>query len=136
MAGEAGDGVAFYITWHVVEWAITAGWGVGSGVAVWVWTLGGKIVRLEGELSFANENIRRLENETDLVRRTVRQIGSALDGKIAESSRELEGKIDSMRDRLEGIREELPSRNFIETQFSNLTQRIDRAVEGRRRGVE
>ena len=110
------------LTWGLIEWALTGMLSMGGAMAAWVWHLAGRVDKLETAAASERE-------ELDLMRKTIREIGTALDSKINEETERLEGRMDKVMDKVDEFRSELPSRQFIETQLNNLQGRLDRSMD-------
>lgn len=105
------EGVNFFVTWGIVEWMITSMAAAGAGVAGWVYHLGGRI--------------EQLERENKLMKEAVKGLGV----KIDDETERLESRVDRLVDKIDEIKEELPSRGFVEGQIGALVQRIDRMFD-------
>jgi hypothetical protein len=111
------DGYNLFLSSSVIEWALT---GLVTGifaVAGWVWRLGVQVDRLRAGHRATKEDI-------EAVKKSAVELGERLDHKVDEEIKNLGAKIDRIRD-------ELPSRQFIENQINNLVGRIDRVVDAK-----
>jgi hypothetical protein len=63
------------------------------------------------------------------MRMALRQLEHSLDRKIDDETKRLEDKLDRAADKIEDMRGEIPSRQFIEGQLQGLTERIDRSMD-------
>lgn len=126
-----GVGINVFLTEGMIEFALTGVVTAGIGVAGWVWTLGTRLARAEAALESSREefemrmtSIKRemdsMESEISLNRRTTLEIGKQLDAKIERSAQ-----------RLEEVKDELPSRGFIESQLQSQTSRIDQLMNAK-----
>lgn len=116
------EGVRLFVTWGLVEWVGTAMFTIGMAVFGWVWNLSGRIVVLE-------ESSRSKREELDVLRRTLREIGNALDKKIDNETERLEERMERVSNKVDDMSRELPSRAFIEGQLHSLTERLDRSMD-------
>lgn len=116
------EGITFFIRWGLIEWGLTGMLSAGFGIAGWVWHLADRVKTLENKVSNEVE-------EREVMRATIRNIGSALDRKIDDETQRLEGRMDKVTERLDEMREDLPSRGFIEGQLNNLQARLDRSMD-------
>lgn len=112
------EGVSFFVSWGVIDWLLTAIASAITAVIGWVWHLGGRIEALKVQLE---------ESKQD--RKAMRESIRALKVQAEEDTRQLEAKVEKLADKLEEIREAIPSRTFIETQLNQLHGRIDRTME-------
>lgn len=122
------DGVNLFLTWGMIEWILTATLSACGAVAGWVWHLAGRVDKLEDLV--ANER-----QEIETVRRTLQDVGNALDRKIDEETQRVEGRMDRLGDKMDELRERIPSRQFIEAQLNNLSGRLDRSLDSRGMGA-
>jgi Tfp pilus assembly protein PilO len=106
------DGIGFFVAWGVIEWALTGMATLGSIVAAWVWRLGSKTDKLEMEVDVLKQTLKEFEK------------------KMAEDTQRLGDKFEQLTDKMDQLREQLPSRQFVESQINNLGQRIDNAMSG------
>lgn len=116
------DGINVFLTEDTIRWILGGVVLAGLGVAGWVYAMAQRLNKLE--LGIAN-----MDRDVSQNRRTTREIGNALDRKLEEETSKLRAQLDTMRDRLEEVKEELPSRGFIEGQLSALGQRLDRMMD-------
>lgn len=106
-------GMSFFLSWGIIEWALTA-IGTGAvGIGFWVWGLGGKVDAMAVKIV-------ELEGKVDMIEAEV-------DKKHAEN------QLASARLKAELLAHisDLPSRNFIESQMTALTHRIDQLMQAR-----
>lgn len=107
----------------------------GMAVAGWVWTISVEINKLKLVGEEVERGMMRMDREVELNRKTTREIGNSLDRKIEAETDKLKQQMESFRDRLEEVREELPSRQFIEGQVNGMTTRIDQLIFARMHGL-
>lgn len=98
--GGPPEGFSFFVTWGIIEWLITSIFAAGAAVAGWVWHLGGRIKDLERENAAMKEEIK-----------------------------ELEGLLRALTNRIDELREEIPSKQFVEGQLYLLQSRLDRMMD-------
>jgi hypothetical protein len=116
------EGVNFYISWGLLEWALTGALTTAGGFLAWLWHLAGRVGRLEDIVAADREEIL-------MVKHALKEIGRELNEKIDGETARLEERMEGVRSKLEELREDLPSRQFIEGQLGLVTQRIDRMID-------
>ena len=116
------EGLNFYVPWEFLEYAIGAMCTAGFAVAGWVWHLGGRIARLEEEKALIAE--RHGEQQARLER---------LEKVLGERLYEAEQARSDLKNELMQRLNNLPSREFIESQITQLTQRLDGLIDARLR---
>jgi DNA repair ATPase RecN len=124
-----GTGVNLFISDGMLQAIVGAMAMIGITGAGWVLTLAIRLTKLETLLDTFGEDIKTMDSDIGLNRRSTQQIGSALDRKIQEETESLREAMNQMRDRFEEIKDELPSRSFIEYQLNQITGRIDRMID-------
>lgn len=116
------EGYNLFVTWGMIEWALTGIVSAGMFVAGWVW-------RLALQVEDLKMTSKTLEQDMNVMRRTIREVGSQLDRKIEMEVTKVDGRMARIEDKMDEIREDLPSRAFIEGQLNNLSQRMDRSMD-------
>ena len=119
---NSSEGYNLFLSWGMIEWALTAIVSGGMFVAGWVWRLAIQVdeLRLERDI---------MEKDIQVMRRTIREIGSQLDRKIEMEMTKVDVRMARVEDKMDEMRENLPSRAFIEGQLTGLSQRIDRSMD-------
>lgn len=134
MATEPENGMNLFLSWGTVEWVLASIWSAGVGIAAWVWRLGSRTGHLEEVIETLRKRVEDMDKDIELNRRVTQQIGSALDKKIEDKANEQNEQNQILRDKLDSVREELPSRGFIEGQLNQQTARIDSLMNQKLRG--
>ena len=116
------DGVDLFVSWGLLETALTSIIGAGLGVAAWVWHLGGRVYRL-------TMTVKALDRELAEMKETNREMHRELHAKIDQETERLEEQMGRLMDKMDETRQELPSKAFIEGQLMALGGRMDRMME-------
>ena len=102
MEPQPPTGLNFFISWGILEWILATISAGLTALATWVF---GLALKLNG-LGVGTEVLEKQLNDAKL-------------------------EIRALKEQLDTMREELPSRSFIENQLHQLTTRIDRLIDSK-----
>lgn len=111
----------------MVEWAIGALAAVAGSIALWVWNLGVRIDKADEKAKTKNDELRneQLRLEKEQIR---------LEGRLDKTDvviKELSKSIQELRNYLGEQIRDLPSRGFIESQVTQLSERMDGMIDAK-----
>lgn len=121
------NGIGFVLSWGVVEWMITGIISAGSGVAIWVWGLGGRIDKLVLENERLHDTIERVELKTLKLEAELTLLKQQTEDRHLESAVAREKMRAELIERIAA----LPTGAFIENRLDAQTTRIDKLLAAR-----
>lgn len=120
---EPPSGLNFFVSWGLLEWAIGVLGTAASAIAVWVWNLGRRIDEADSRMDKIDSRIEKGEDRNVQLQEDI----TRLVGKFER----LETTIYELKDYVGKELRELPSRQFIESQITQLSERMDGMIDAK-----
>lgn len=117
------SGLNFFVSWGLLEWAIGVLGTAASAIAVWVWNLGRRIDEADSRMDKIDSRIEKGEDRNVQLQEDI----TRLVGKFER----LETTIYELKDYVGKELRELPSRQFIESQITQLSERMDGMIDAK-----
>lgn len=124
---EPPNGINFFLPWGLLEWAIGVLAAAAGSIALWVWNLGVKTditeAKFNGLIDKAKDERIRLEKEQI-------RLEGRLD-KMEVTIQEARHSIQELRNYIGEQFRDLPSRSFVESQITQLSERMDGMIDAK-----